>query len=179
MSTTDALIEANKARRTIYKLGKNSPVPDSKIEELVNEAILHVPSSFNTQSTRLVVLLHAEHERLWDIVIETFMQLVQSGAVPEAVWKNQTLPKLQGMKNGVGTVRLPVRNPLNGRIKLTHRRIDPLLRRPSTHQALLREIRNLQGSVPALGGALERHASVLPYASLPFPLFSLRFRTLT
>ncbi|RHZ65185.1 nitroreductase family protein [Aspergillus thermomutatus] len=99
MSNTDALIELAKARRTIYKLGKNSPVPDSKIEELVNAAILHVPSSFNTQSTRLVVLLHAEHERLWDIVIDTFMQLVQSGAVPEATWKNQTLPKLQGMKN--------------------------------------------------------------------------------
>ncbi|EAL89796.1 conserved hypothetical protein [Aspergillus fumigatus Af293] len=104
MSNTDTLIELAKARRTIYKLGKNSPVPDSKIEEVVNAAIQHVPSSFNTQSTRLVVLLHAEHERLWEIVIDTFMQLVQSGAVPETTWKNQTLPKLQGMKNGVGTI---------------------------------------------------------------------------
>ncbi|GIJ82057.1 hypothetical protein Asppvi_000560 [Aspergillus pseudoviridinutans] len=104
MSNTGTLIELAKARRTIYKLGKNSPVPDSKIEELVNAAIQHIPSSFNTQSTRLVVLLHAEHERLWEIVIDTFMQLVQSGAVPEATWKNQTLPKLQGMKNGVGTI---------------------------------------------------------------------------
>ncbi|EAW10442.1 nitroreductase family protein [Aspergillus clavatus NRRL 1] len=106
MSTanTDTLIELAKGRRTIYKLGKNSPVPDSKIEELVNTAILHVPSAFNTQSTRLVVLLHAEHEKLWDTVIDTFMELVKSGAVPEQIWKNQTLPKLQGMKNGVGTI---------------------------------------------------------------------------
>jgi predicted oxidoreductase (fatty acid repression mutant protein) len=104
MSNTDTLIELAKARRTIYNLGKNSPVPDSKIEEVVNAAIQHIPSSFNTQSTRLVVLLHAEHERLWEIVIDTFMQLVQSGAVPETTWKNQTLPKLQGMKNGVGTI---------------------------------------------------------------------------
>lgn len=121
MSNTDTLIELAKARRTIYKLGKNSPVPDSKIEEVVNAAIQHIPSSFNTQSTRLVVLLHAEHERLWEIVIDTFMQLVQSGAVPEATWKNQTLPKLQGMKNGVGTVCLPATNPLEATIKLTHR----------------------------------------------------------
>lgn len=102
--SAEALIQAAQNRRTIYKLGKNSPVPDSKIEELVNQAILHVPSSFNTQSTRLVVLLHEEHEKLWDLAIEAFAGLVASGAVPEATWKNQTLPKIEGFKAAVGTV---------------------------------------------------------------------------
>ncbi|KAL1967337.1 hypothetical protein VTN77DRAFT_3383 [Rasamsonia byssochlamydoides] len=51
-TATDTLIELAKARRTYYKLGKKSPVPDSKIEELVKTATLHMPSSFNTQSTR-------------------------------------------------------------------------------------------------------------------------------
>ncbi|KAL2007691.1 hypothetical protein VTN00DRAFT_7673 [Thermoascus crustaceus] len=101
---TDTLIELAKARRTYYKLSNKSPVPDSKIEELVNSAILHVPSSFNTQSTRLVVLLHKEHERLWDIIIDAFGGLVKTGAIPEEMWKNQTLPKLQGLKAGVGTI---------------------------------------------------------------------------
>lgn len=108
MSTTDALVQAAQSRRTIYKLGKNSPVPDSKIEELVNAAILNVPSSFNTQSTRLVVLLREEHDNLWDITIETFKGLVASGAVPEEVFEKQTLPKLQGFKAAYGTVRVPV-----------------------------------------------------------------------
>lgn len=99
-----ALIELAQNRRTIYKLGKNSPVPDSQIEELVNAAIHHVPSSFNTQSTRLIVLLHQEHEKLWDLVIDTFGELVKTGAVPEEMWRSHTLPKLQEMKNGVGTV---------------------------------------------------------------------------
>lgn len=98
------LIDASQTRRTIYKLGKNSPVPDSKIEELVNAAINTVPSSFNTQSTRLVVLLHEQHEKLWDLAIDTFSQLVNTGAVPGETWKSQSLPKLQGFKNGVGTV---------------------------------------------------------------------------
>lgn len=106
MDSADALIELAKNRRTIYQLGKNSPVPDAKIEELVNAAIQHIPSSFNTQSTRLVVLLHREHEILWDIVIDTFSQLVKSGTVPEETWKKQTLPKLLGMKGAVGTVSL-------------------------------------------------------------------------
>ena len=104
MSSTSALVDLAKNRRTIYKLGKTSPVSDSQIEELVNAAITHVPSSFNTQSTRLLVLLHQEHEKLWDIVIDTFGELVKTGAVPEEMWKNQTLPKLKGMQAGVGTV---------------------------------------------------------------------------
>ena len=104
--STSALIELAQNRRTIYKLGKTSPVPDSQIEDLVNAAIHHVPSSFNTQSTRLIVLLHQEHEKLWDLVIDTFGELVKTGAVPEEMWRNHTLPKLQGMKNGVGTVCL-------------------------------------------------------------------------
>ncbi|GAD95378.1 hypothetical protein NFIA_106130 [Paecilomyces variotii No. 5] len=104
MAPIDTLIELAKARRTIYKLSNQSPVPDSKIEELVNAAIENVPSSFNTQSTRLVLLLHQEHEKLWDVVIEVLGGLVKTGAVPEDLWKNQTLPKLQGMKAAVGTI---------------------------------------------------------------------------
>lgn len=104
MAHTDTLIELAKARRTIYKLSNQSPVPDAKIEELVNAAIENVPSSFNTQSTRLVVLLHEEHEKLWDVVIEVFAGLVKTGTIPEDLWKNQTLPKLQGLKAAVGTV---------------------------------------------------------------------------
>lgn len=102
--STEAFVQAAKNRRTIYQLGKNAPVSDAKIEEIVNEAILNVPSSFNTQSTRLVVLLKEEHERLWDLAISTFEGLVASGAVPEAVFKSQTLPKLQMFKAAYGTV---------------------------------------------------------------------------
>lgn len=106
MAPTETLIELSKSRRTIYKLSNKSPVPDSKIEELVNAAIENVPSSFNTQSTRLVVLLHEEHEKLWDVVIEVFGGLVKAGTIPEDLWKNQTLPKLQGLKAAVGTVSI-------------------------------------------------------------------------
>lgn len=168
MSTTDALIQAAQARRTIYKLGKNSPVPDSKIEELVNAAILNVPSSFNTQSTRLVVLLREEHDKLWDITIETFKSLVATGAVPEEVFQNQTLPKLQGFKAAYGTVCFPAISisiilslALTG-LDLLHLRdlytnhyphpyIGPLLRRPRPHQALPGEVRHVQEPLRALG----------------------------
>lgn len=104
---TNTFVELAKARRTIYQLGNKSPVPDSKIEELVNSAILNVPSSFNTQSTRLVVLLHDEHKRLWDIGISVFQDMVKAGTIPKEMWEKQTLPKLQGFQAGVGTVCCP------------------------------------------------------------------------
>jgi hypothetical protein len=106
MSATDTLIELAKTRRSYYKLSNTSIVPDNCIEDLVNAAILHVPSPFNTQSTRLVVLLHKEHQKLWDIVIETFAGLVTAGIIPEEIWENQTKAKLQGFKAAYGTVRI-------------------------------------------------------------------------
>ncbi|KAL4923844.1 nitroreductase family protein [Aspergillus undulatus] len=100
-----------------YSAGKQSPKTDTlvelatralfrtqKIEELANAAILHVPSSFNTQLTRLLVLLHRERERLWETVIDTFQNLVKTGALSKEVWGKQTLPKLQGFQAGVGTI---------------------------------------------------------------------------
>jgi hypothetical protein len=47
MAGTDTPIELAKARRTYYQLSKNTVVPDSRIEELVNTDILHIPSSLN------------------------------------------------------------------------------------------------------------------------------------
>ncbi|KAK9478821.1 Nitroreductase-like protein [Lipomyces japonicus] len=103
-SNTDALVEVAKARRSYYKLGKTSPVSDAKVEELVNNAILYLPSSFNTQSTRVVVVVNDKHDKLWDIAIEQFGNLVKSGAISEDQWNNQTLPKLQGFKAAYGTI---------------------------------------------------------------------------
>lgn len=80
------------------------PRAGSKVEQSVNSQIVNVPSSFNAQTICLVVLLHAGHVKLWDIVIEVFDRLVKSGVVPEKMWTNQTLPKLQCF-NAYGAVR--------------------------------------------------------------------------
>lgn len=104
--STQTLVEVAKSRRTYYNLGRNSPVPDSEIVELVNQAILHIPSSFNTQSTRLVVALHGDHEKVWDVAVEAFKPLVASGAVPQEVFDSQTKPKLDAFKAAYGTVSL-------------------------------------------------------------------------
>lgn len=49
--------EALKNRRSYYSITGQSPVTDQEIECIVNLAVRHVPSAFNSQSTRVVLLL--------------------------------------------------------------------------------------------------------------------------
>ncbi|MDR3565987.1 MAG: nitroreductase family protein [Negativicutes bacterium] len=61
-------LEAVKARRTYYAISKDPIVTDERIKEIVSDAVKHVPSPFNSQSSRVVILLGEQHNRLWDIV---------------------------------------------------------------------------------------------------------------
>jgi hypothetical protein len=100
-SPSASFFELIKNRRSIYQLSNTSTIPDSKILSIVNEAVLHVPSSFNSQSTRVLVLLGEEHEKLWDITKE-----VLKAVVPEEAFSS-TEAKLTGFRGGYGTVGLP------------------------------------------------------------------------
>lgn len=64
MASSKTFLDAIKERRTIYQLNKEAPKSDKEISELINQVVLHVPSSFNSQSTRVVLLLNAEHEKV-------------------------------------------------------------------------------------------------------------------
>lgn len=72
MADTKNLLEAVESRRTYYQLTNESTVPDARIRELVAHAVRHVPSSFNSQTTRLVVVLKEKHEELWDAIMEVY-----------------------------------------------------------------------------------------------------------
>lgn len=98
MASTSNFLEAIKKRRTYYAISNKSTVSDARIEEIVKDIVLHVPSSFNSQSSRVVVLFKAEHEKLWDITSEVLKPIV-----PEAQWAT-TEKKLGSFKAGYGTV---------------------------------------------------------------------------
>lgn len=72
--------EALKNRRTYYTISNKSLVSDQEIEDIVNFAVTHVPSSFNSQSTRVVLLLGESHKKLWNITKETLRKIVPAEA---------------------------------------------------------------------------------------------------
>jgi len=57
--TYQTLQQAAETRRSIYALNKNLPISNEEISEIVKHAVLHTPSSFNSQSTRVVNLFKA------------------------------------------------------------------------------------------------------------------------
>ena len=101
---TATLFELVKERRSLYGLKGESPIPDDTIERIVQDTVLHVPSSFNTQTSRVVLLLKEEHKKVWDIAIDAMEGLVASGTLSEEVFQNSTKPKLGSFRAAYGTV---------------------------------------------------------------------------
>jgi len=91
-------ISALKNRRSIYAISKDVSVSDEKIVEIVNEAVKYTPSSFNSQSARVVVLLGEQHDKLWNLTEETLR-----GVVPAENFA-PTAEKMAAFRNGYGTV---------------------------------------------------------------------------
>ncbi|MDQ0193198.1 nitroreductase family protein [Paenibacillus wynnii] len=90
--------EAVKTRRSVYAISKESPISDAKIQEIVEEAVLHSPTSFNSQTSRAVVLLGEQHDKLWDITTETLRKIVPADQF------EGTAQKMGSFKSGYGTV---------------------------------------------------------------------------
>ncbi|OCH87546.1 nitroreductase [Obba rivulosa] len=93
-----AFLEAVASRRSIYAISPETTIPDEKIEEIIAFAIKHVPSSFNVQSARVVLLLGNDHKKLWDITEE----VLRGVAPPEQF--SATQQKIQGFRNGYGSI---------------------------------------------------------------------------
>ncbi|MBB6674837.1 nitroreductase family protein [Cohnella nanjingensis] len=85
-------------RRTVYALGKKAVVSDARISEIVEFAVKHSPSSFNSQSARVVVLLDEQHDKFWDLTKSTLKAMVS-----EEQWVS-TEQRLDGFKAGYGSV---------------------------------------------------------------------------
>lgn len=90
--------DAVKERRSIYAISKESPISDEKIQEIIEHAVKHTPSAFNSQSARVVLLLGKEHDKLWDITMEALRKIVP----PDQF--SQTEDKINSFKGGYGTV---------------------------------------------------------------------------
>lgn len=96
---TNSIKEALLQRRTNYALSNGSPISDEDIEEIVKTAVLHVPSAFNSQSTRIVLLLGENHRKLWEITKDILRKIVPAAAFA------QTEAKINGaFESGHGTI---------------------------------------------------------------------------
>lgn len=91
--------EALKNRRTYYSISNKSLISDREIEEIINAALTYLPSAFNSQTARIVLLLGEQHKKFWNIVKSTLKKIVPPQNFPA------TEAKIDGaFASGYGTV---------------------------------------------------------------------------
>lgn len=73
-------LKAVENRRSHYSLSGESPVSDQELKQLIEHALKHTPSAFNSQSSRIILLIGAEHKKLWSMVLETLRAIVPADA---------------------------------------------------------------------------------------------------
>ena len=98
MANADNFFTAIEDRISCYSLTNKSPISDARIHKIIDDTVKHTPSAFNVQSTRAVVLVKQDHEKLWDIGDAQLKK-----AMPEAAYA-ALAPKVQGFKAAYGTV---------------------------------------------------------------------------
>ena len=92
-------IEAISHRRSHYHLENISPVATAHIIDTIDQILSVVPSPFNVQSARLVVLFDQQHIALWDIVEHEL-----ENRIPSDIF-NKTRQKLhRSFRSGFGTI---------------------------------------------------------------------------
>ncbi|WP_448912464.1 nitroreductase family protein [Gemella sp.] len=86
-------------RRSVYALGKNLPISEQEALEIIDNAVKHSPSAFNSQTAHAVVLLGENHQKLWDI---TFGELEKF--LPNEETKAATKGKIDSFSAAYGTI---------------------------------------------------------------------------
>ena len=77
---TKTFKEAIKNRRTFYQIDNKSTLSEKELLDLIRFAVEHVPSAFNSQTTRVVLLTGEAHQKLWNIVKNTLRKQIPAGA---------------------------------------------------------------------------------------------------
>ncbi|MGG4220924.1 nitroreductase family protein [Paenibacillus jamilae] len=96
---TKDFFTALKDRRSYYGISKEQVISDQRIQEIVEEAVKYTPTSFNSQTSRAVVLLGEHHDKLWNITENILREVVGN----EEQFKS-TAEKMNGFRSGYGTV---------------------------------------------------------------------------
>lgn len=91
-------LKALELRRTNYSITPKAPISDGRIVELVEHAVKHTPSAFNSQTARVAILFGEQHKKLWNLTLETLR-----GVVPPDAFA-QTEEKINNFAKGYATV---------------------------------------------------------------------------
>lgn len=98
MKNLSSFLDIIKKRRSIYVLGNKEEISQEKIEDIIKTVLKYVPTAFNSQSGRVLILWNSESKKFWQCVKEALQKIVPSDkfSITEA--------KVNSFANGFGTI---------------------------------------------------------------------------
>ena len=102
-------VDLFKMRRSRYELSGKLAVSEEELEKLVGEVLLQMPSAFNMQSARMVILLGEKHHVLWKITHDALKAIVPADKF------EPTAQKINAFNAAYGTILY-----LEGRLERYH-----------------------------------------------------------
>lgn len=91
-------MNAIKNRRSIYNISNEITQTNQQLQELIETAVNHVPSAFNSQTSRVILLTGDSHKQLWDITTNKLKTIVPADKF------QPTKDKIASFTAGYGTI---------------------------------------------------------------------------
>jgi hypothetical protein len=98
--SAQTLLDLVKNRRSYYQLSNTLPITKEQVQEIVNDLVLHCPTPYNSQATRVVILFGDEHKKLWNIVSDVMEPIIAPKTGHEAF-----AARFQVFKDSAATVK--------------------------------------------------------------------------
>ncbi len=92
------LLDLAQKRRSCYNLTNQIPLSQAQLVALIQTAVKHAPSAFNSQSSRVLVLLDEKHRTFWELTENELKKIV-----PPENWA-QTAEKITAFAKAYGTL---------------------------------------------------------------------------
>lgn len=70
------LLDLAQKRRSCYALTNKIPLTEEQLVTLVQTAVKHAPSAFNSQSSRVLILLGKRHHAFWQLTLNELKKIV-------------------------------------------------------------------------------------------------------
>lgn len=95
---SNQVVELLKKRRSQYALTKNLPLSESDIISIIKDAVKQSPSSFNSQSSRVIITFGERSNTIWEITKEALRHRLDEERFPA------TEARINSFAAGAGTI---------------------------------------------------------------------------
>lgn len=95
---SNQVVELLKKRRSQYALTKNLPLSESDIISIIKDAVKQSPSSFNSQSSRVIITFGERSNTIWEITKDALRNRLDEERFPA------TEARINSFAAGAGTI---------------------------------------------------------------------------